>query len=215
MVENGEATTQAPNQFTGGQLAQAGATGSQSKSNSYLKVRGVPFTATKSDISQFFEEYNVTADQITMGEWTDWPSGNNFTGEAWVDFGSEDVANQAMQSKNKSRMGHRYIELFLSNQSECAASWQKVSGCGKGGGKGKGKKGADSGASGGGESTSGSGSLGGCGWGGCGCGGCGYGCGCWGWDPAFGCGWGGGCPAWGGMGYGAAQGGCGGRSGPY
>mmetsp|Transcript_11902 Transcript_11902/g.28500 ORF Transcript_11902/g.28500 Transcript_11902/m.28500 type:complete len:351 (-) Transcript_11902:224-1276(-) len=79
----------------------------------FLRMRGLPFSATKDDIAKFFESYNPVLDSIVLT----YRSDGRATGEAYVAFGSPDASKSAMDLHRKS-MGSRYIELFLSNKEE-------------------------------------------------------------------------------------------------
>ena len=78
-----------------------------------LRMRGLPFSATKDDIAKFFEKYNPVIDSIVMT----YRSDGRATGEAYVGFESPEASKEAMELHRKS-MGNRYIELFLSNKEE-------------------------------------------------------------------------------------------------
>ena len=78
-----------------------------------LRMRGLPFSATKDDISEFFKKYNPVLDSIVLT----YRSDGRATGEAYVGFESPEASKEAMELHKKS-MGNRYIELFLSNKEE-------------------------------------------------------------------------------------------------
>jgi len=79
----------------------------------FLRMRGLPFTAAKSDILQFFEGYNPIPDSIVLTYRND----GRATGEAYVGFASSDDSKRAMELHRRT-MGNRYIELFISNKDE-------------------------------------------------------------------------------------------------
>lgn len=79
----------------------------------YLRMRGLPFTATKSDIASFFSEYDPVPDSIVLT----YRSDGRATGEGYIAFHSPDTAKSAMVLHRNS-MGSRYIELFISNKDE-------------------------------------------------------------------------------------------------
>jgi len=79
----------------------------------YLRMRGLPFSASKDDIYIFFEDYNTVNDSIVLT----YRSDGRATGEAYVQFGSSEDSKRAMDLHRK-MMGNRYIELFLSNKEE-------------------------------------------------------------------------------------------------
>lgn len=79
----------------------------------FLRMRGLPFIATKDDIAKFFESYSPLLDSIVLT----YRSDGRATGEAYVGFESPEASKNAMDLHRKS-MGSRYIELFLSNKEE-------------------------------------------------------------------------------------------------
>jgi len=96
----------APVRRTGGGIQVGEHTG-------FLRMRGLPFSATKDDIAKFFESYNPVLESIVLT----YRSDGRATGEAYVGFESPDASKSAMDLHRKS-MGSRYIELFLSNKEE-------------------------------------------------------------------------------------------------
>ncbi|XP_042390470.1 heterogeneous nuclear ribonucleoprotein H2-like isoform X1 [Zingiber officinale] len=81
--------------------------------NEVLKLRGLPYSVTKSDIIDFFGEFELSEDKVHIGYRLD----GKATGEAFVLFPSEDGARKAM-SKDKMTIGSRYVELFPSTHEE-------------------------------------------------------------------------------------------------
>jgi heterogeneous nuclear ribonucleoprotein F/H len=79
----------------------------------FLRMRGLPFTASKEDIFKFFVVYNPILDTIVLT----YRSDGRATGEAYVGFESPEDSTHAMDLHRK-MMGNRYIELFLSNKEE-------------------------------------------------------------------------------------------------
>ena len=79
----------------------------------FLRMRGLPFSATKEDIFRFFEGYNPVQESIVLTYRND----GRATGEAYVGFATPDDAKRAMDLHRRS-MGSRYIELFISNKDE-------------------------------------------------------------------------------------------------
>ncbi|XP_043709441.1 heterogeneous nuclear ribonucleoprotein H-like [Telopea speciosissima] len=74
-----------------------------------LKLRGLPFSATKAQILDFFGEFGLTENRIHIACRSD----GKATGEAYVEFASAVEAKKAM-CKDKMTIGSRYIELFPS-----------------------------------------------------------------------------------------------------
>ncbi|CAK9080798.1 unnamed protein product [Durusdinium trenchii] len=54
--------------------------------SAYLRLRGLPFSASTSDVATFFAEYGVSEDQVILG--SEGATGRP-SGEAWVQFPSE------------------------------------------------------------------------------------------------------------------------------
>lgn len=78
-----------------------------------VKLRGLPYSCSKDDILKFFDGYSVLTDGVhIMSEWSGRPSG-----EAFVLFADKEVAQDAME-RDREKIGHRYIELFLSSVDE-------------------------------------------------------------------------------------------------
>lgn len=85
-----------------------------------LKMRGLPFSATKDDIISFFDdasmEYSVSPlvhDSIHIVTSLD----GRPSGVAFVEFASPEDAKAAM-AKDRHSMGSRYVELFPSSREE-------------------------------------------------------------------------------------------------
>ncbi|KAJ0966758.1 hypothetical protein J5N97_023675 [Dioscorea zingiberensis] len=79
-----------------------------------LKLRGLPYSATKSDIVDFFgEEFGLCDENIQIACRPD----GKATGEAYAEFESTDMAKKAM-CKDKMMIGSRYVELFPSTPEE-------------------------------------------------------------------------------------------------
>eukprot|EP00638_Chattonella_subsalsa_P000858 CAMPEP_0117758514 /NCGR_PEP_ID=MMETSP0947-20121206/15428_1 /TAXON_ID=44440 /ORGANISM="Chattonella subsalsa, Strain CCMP2191" /LENGTH=307 /DNA_ID=CAMNT_0005578725 /DNA_START=87 /DNA_END=1010 /DNA_ORIENTATION=+ len=75
----------------------------------YLRLRGLPFSANRRDIIDFLDGYNFIEDSI---EFIRRPDGR-MTGECYIKFSTIDDAKKAME-KDRSLMGSRYVELFIS-----------------------------------------------------------------------------------------------------
>ncbi|KAL7192849.1 hypothetical protein ACSBR2_024625 [Camellia fascicularis] len=78
-----------------------------------LKLRGLPFSVTKSDIVEFFGDFKLTEDKVHVACRPD----GKATGEAYVEFASAEEAKKAM-CKDKMTIGSRYVELFPSTPDE-------------------------------------------------------------------------------------------------
>lgn len=79
----------------------------------FLRMRGLPFSATRENILGFFQGYNPVPESIVLTYRND----GRATGEAYVAFGSPDDSLRAMD-RHRQMMGSRYIELFISNRDE-------------------------------------------------------------------------------------------------
>nr|XP_039252500.1 heterogeneous nuclear ribonucleoprotein F-like [Styela clava] len=77
-----------------------------------LRIRGLPYQCSKEEIAQFFSGLEIKPNGITMTI-----ANGRCTGEAYVQFASQNIADEAMK-KHKQKIGHRYIEIFKSNRSE-------------------------------------------------------------------------------------------------
>ena len=81
----------------------------------YIRMRGLPFQATKQDILDFFKEYRPVESSVLLTYRADGRS----TGEGYVSF--EDIAGaEGAMGLHRATMGQRYIELFVSNKEEHA-----------------------------------------------------------------------------------------------
>lgn len=89
----------------------------------YLRMRGLPFSATKRDIAEFFKAYNAVEESITLTCRSD----GRATGEGYIAFKSPDEAKRAM-ALHRSTMGARYIELFISNKDEHSRALSRSNG---------------------------------------------------------------------------------------
>lgn len=82
--------------------------------SSFVKMRGLPYSASKEDVLHFFKSFKLSAQDITLGRNSDGRS----SGDAVVRFSSEKVAQEAITAKNKQLMSHRYVDLFLVSKKE-------------------------------------------------------------------------------------------------
>jgi heterogeneous nuclear ribonucleoprotein F/H len=83
-------------------------------SSTWVRMRGLPFTASKTEIQAFFQGIPVHLDNIHFVV----KSGGRPSGEAFVQFSDDSEAQRALQY-DKATLGARYIELFPSSQEEC------------------------------------------------------------------------------------------------
>ncbi|KAK9157857.1 hypothetical protein Scep_004431 [Stephania cephalantha] len=79
-----------------------------------LRLRGLPFSAGKDDVLEFFKDFSLSSeDSIHMPVNMD----GRPTGEAFVEFLNAEDSKNAM-SKDRMTLGSRYIELFPSSHEE-------------------------------------------------------------------------------------------------
>ncbi|KAL6563762.1 hypothetical protein OROGR_002721 [Orobanche gracilis] len=72
-----------------------------------LRLRGLPFSASKEDIMNFFKDFAVREDKVHLIANSEGRPG----GEAFVEFASAEESRDAM-AKDRMTLGNRYIELF-------------------------------------------------------------------------------------------------------
>lgn len=77
-------------------------------------MRGLPYNATTGDVSAFFGGFDIIPNGIYLVMGRDGRS----TGESYVEFSSEQHAEQALKTKHREKIGTRYIELFRSSKAE-------------------------------------------------------------------------------------------------
>lgn len=92
-----------------------------------VRMRGLPFRATISDIQFFFADFHIAESNVTLG----FDKMGRPSGEAWVTFDTEEEARNAVSQLQHAHIGKRYIELFLCTQ-ERSSSIGSVSLEGKG-----------------------------------------------------------------------------------
>jgi len=79
-----------------------------------VRLRGIPFSATKEDIIRFFEGLEPMLEGVVIGTTRE----GRLSGEAFVQFPTKDLGKEAIEAKNRATMGDRYIELFPSTAGE-------------------------------------------------------------------------------------------------
>eukprot|EP00741_Cyanophora_paradoxa_P020828 tig00000229_g20107.t1 len=79
-----------------------------------LRMRGLPYSATKYDIEAFFSGFPLVDNGVHICVGSD----GRPTGEAYVEFGNETAALDALSRRQKERIGSRYIELFRSTKGD-------------------------------------------------------------------------------------------------
>jgi len=82
-----------------------------SANDGVVRLRGLPYGASKKDIADFFAGIQIAPYGITLTMDQD----GRPSGDAYVEFTSADEAEKAMK-KHKEKIGHRYIEVFKSSK---------------------------------------------------------------------------------------------------
>lgn len=90
-----------------------GNAGMMGNTDSVVRLRGLPFSCTHDDISSFFKGMTIVPNGIALLA----DHMGRASGEAYVQFGSQAIADLALQ-KHKERMGTRYVEIFKSSMME-------------------------------------------------------------------------------------------------
>eukprot|EP00250_Pteridium_aquilinum_P002140 c12343_g1_i1 orf=113-1696(+) len=80
-----------------------------------LKLRGLPFSASKRDVIEFFKDFDLKDENIQFVVHSD----GRASGEAFVEFDGPIQSKLAM-SRDKMMLGSRYVELFPSSSEEAA-----------------------------------------------------------------------------------------------
>lgn len=78
-----------------------------------VRLRGLPFTCTEVDIAKFFSGLDIVENGITIVA----DNRRRNIGEAFVQFSSQEAANEALQ-RDREVIGNRYIEVFPSRREE-------------------------------------------------------------------------------------------------
>ncbi|KAL7202485.1 hypothetical protein ACSBR1_034039 [Camellia fascicularis] len=82
-----------------------------------LRLRGLPFSAGKDDIMDFFKGFVLSVDSIHITV----NSEGRSNGEAFVGFANTEDSKVAM-AKDRKTLGNRYVELFPSSHEELDAA---------------------------------------------------------------------------------------------
>lgn len=80
-----------------------------------VRLRGLPFAATAEDVLAFFNGLEIL--RGTAGVVLTWGRDGRPLGEAYVEFPSEEVQEEALK-RDKEKMGPRYVEIFKSNKAD-------------------------------------------------------------------------------------------------
>ncbi|KAM6931349.1 G-rich sequence factor 1 [Xenentodon cancila] len=87
-----------------------------------VRLRGLPFSCTEDEIVHFFSGLDVLQNGVTIVR----DALGRSSGEAFVQFSSQEEADQALQ-KDRALIGHRYIEVYPSRSEEIRSSWRRTS----------------------------------------------------------------------------------------
>lgn len=100
--------------MAGGQMGGGGGGhGMGNDSDGFVRLRGLPYGASKKDIADFFAGIQIAPYGITLTMDQD----GRPSGDAYVEFTSAEEAEKAMK-KHKEKIGHRYIEVFKSSKND-------------------------------------------------------------------------------------------------
>ncbi|KAB5528574.1 hypothetical protein PHYPO_G00141790 [Pangasianodon hypophthalmus] len=93
--------------------AEAILKGTGESQDGVVRIRGLPFTCTEKDITEFFSGLNIVKDGVTlvMDRW------GRSSGDAFVQFGTQEMADEALK-RDREVIGSRYIEVYPSKKSD-------------------------------------------------------------------------------------------------
>ncbi|CAB3993495.1 heterogeneous nuclear ribonucleo H3-like isoform X2, partial [Paramuricea clavata] len=89
-----------------------------------VRARGLPWSATKEDIAQFFSGCEIQGG-VQDGIYFTFSRDGRPSGECFVEFTTIDDFNRAL-TRNNEHMGKRYVEVFESKRSEMEWSCKRV-----------------------------------------------------------------------------------------
>ncbi|XP_039961271.1 heterogeneous nuclear ribonucleoprotein H3 isoform X2 [Bactrocera tryoni] len=122
--ENDDDNEQSQDQTSIGGDGSGGGNNSNSSGPKYIRLRGLPWSATHKEILNFLKNVNVVNASKGIHLITSRWDGKN-TGEAYVEVQSQDDVEEA-RKLNKGLMGHRYIEVFTANPKEAKEAMRKT-----------------------------------------------------------------------------------------
>ncbi|XP_011210271.2 heterogeneous nuclear ribonucleoprotein H3 isoform X2 [Bactrocera dorsalis] len=122
--ENDDDNDQSQDQTSIGGDGNGGGNNSNSSGPKYIRLRGLPWSATHKEILNFLKNVNVVNASQGIHLITSRWDGKN-TGEAYVEVQSQDDVEEA-RKLNKGLMGHRYIEVFTANPKEAKEAMRKT-----------------------------------------------------------------------------------------
>ena len=97
--------------------------------NIVIKMRGLPYSTTETEISDFFSGLHIAPGGVSIGR----DASGRASGEAHVEFVTDQDAQSAMLL-NRQRIGSRYIELFRTKQAPNVSRRGMAAGSAEGGG---------------------------------------------------------------------------------
>ncbi|KAG0623825.1 hypothetical protein M758_3G204800 [Ceratodon purpureus] len=104
-----------------GGLVGGSALDDELKRSNVVRLRGLPFSASESDISDFFKGLEMGPDGVVICV--------NFqgrsTGQAYVQFATAELANKALE-RNRQHIGSRYIEVFKGHPADMQGALRMV-----------------------------------------------------------------------------------------
>jgi len=104
-----------------GGLVGGSALDDELKRSNVVRLRGLPFSASESDISDFFKGLEMGPDGVVICV--------NFqgrsTGQAYVQFATAELANKALD-RNRQHIGSRYIEVFKGHPADMQGALRMV-----------------------------------------------------------------------------------------
>ncbi|KAL2634576.1 hypothetical protein R1flu_006055 [Riccia fluitans] len=104
-----------------GGLVGGSALDDELKRSNVVRLRGLPFSASETDIADFFKGLDMGPDGVVICV--------NFqgrsTGQAYVQFANAELANKALE-RNRQHIGSRYIEVFKGHPADMQGALRMV-----------------------------------------------------------------------------------------
>ncbi|CAI5479761.1 unnamed protein product [Closterium sp. Yama58-4] len=116
--------------MSGGGLAGNGSLDDELARSHVVRLRGLPFSATESDIKAFFDGLDIAPDGIVL----QLNYQGRATGQAFVRFADAENATKALE-RNRQHIGSRYIEVFKGHAADMEGALRMA---GRGGAAGAG-----------------------------------------------------------------------------
>jgi len=114
-------------------VSRSGSDAPLDNDDAVVRLRGLPFGCSKEEVAHFFAGLEIQPNGIQLML----DHQGRCAGDAYVQFSSPMLVEQAV-SKNKEKIGHRYIEIFKSSLQELRIASNKQMGRNMGGGYGGG-----------------------------------------------------------------------------